>query len=164
MENYNNELYHYGVKGMKWGVRRDERKLTRNVKKAHKLADKVEKMQGKSNATLQSAKGYQVMAQDARNNNNERRYKKFSAKSDKKLREFDALEKKGNRYMSDFLKTKWSTIAKAQTINNGKAHVDSLIGLTINQDKVDKYEKKYSNDPGYRREHEHVQQIKTKVS
>lgn len=26
MENYNNELYHYGVKGMKWGVRRYKNK------------------------------------------------------------------------------------------------------------------------------------------
>lgn len=29
-ESYNHELYHYGVKGMKWGVRREQRKSTMN--------------------------------------------------------------------------------------------------------------------------------------
>ena len=31
--NYNNELYHYGVKGMKWGVRRTPEQLGRTTKR-----------------------------------------------------------------------------------------------------------------------------------
>ena len=42
MSNYiltsNGELYHYGVKGMKWGVRRTQRKLNRAAKTAAKQA------------------------------------------------------------------------------------------------------------------------------
>ena len=34
----NGELYHYGVKGMKWGVRRAQRKLNRAAKTAAKQA------------------------------------------------------------------------------------------------------------------------------
>lgn len=42
--NYSNELYHYGVKGMKWGVRKDKyvtvRQAVKNAKKAGKQARK----------------------------------------------------------------------------------------------------------------------------
>lgn len=33
MKNYNNELYHYGVKGMKWGVIREENETDEEYKK-----------------------------------------------------------------------------------------------------------------------------------
>jgi hypothetical protein len=45
MENYNNELYHFGVKGMKWGVRRG-RKNSNTKKSINSRASK-----GKSIAT-----------------------------------------------------------------------------------------------------------------
>ena len=54
-EKYNEELYHYGVKGMKWGVRkseyksmsRSEKKRTRKSYKQNKLDTKAEKRVGK---------------------------------------------------------------------------------------------------------------------
>ena len=38
---YNGELYHYGVKGMKWGVRKPWTKSSNSVKSAKKRQDKV---------------------------------------------------------------------------------------------------------------------------
>ena len=47
MGNYNGELYHYGIKGMRWGVRRYQNKdgsLTpAGKKRAQRDADKLKK-------------------------------------------------------------------------------------------------------------------------
>lgn len=44
---YNEALMHYGVKGMKWGVRRRQRQTTRRVKKLDKRLVKLQKKQQK---------------------------------------------------------------------------------------------------------------------
>lgn len=48
IDDYSKELYHYGVKGMKWGVRKEEYKSMtkdqqRRVRKEYKQDEKMEK-------------------------------------------------------------------------------------------------------------------------
>lgn len=40
MINYNDKLYHHGVKGMRWGVRKSKRKISEDAKEAKKLKKK----------------------------------------------------------------------------------------------------------------------------
>lgn len=66
MENYNKELYHYGVKGMKWGVRRASRKLAKATTRAEydKYAAKLKKHQAKGSAEVTKLKAKNPKLQD----------------------------------------------------------------------------------------------------
>ena len=55
--NYTNELYHHGVKGMKWGVRK-QNKISKNRNKAKQEFDSHLK---KNNGYIKNTKRYQEM-------------------------------------------------------------------------------------------------------
>lgn len=40
---YENELYHHGVKGMKWGQRKDQKKTAKQSARRQKYLDKTSK-------------------------------------------------------------------------------------------------------------------------
>lgn len=53
---YNNQLFHYGIKGMKWGVRRSDAQLARARKeKLREINEKQRKQEQKSSARRMNA-------------------------------------------------------------------------------------------------------------
>lgn len=51
----NNELYHHGVKGMRWGVRKAERKATRRDIKINRSINTIEKVKQRNQKTYDTA-------------------------------------------------------------------------------------------------------------
>ena len=177
--NYNHasELYHFGVKGMKWGVRRyqnpdgsitatGKKRFTDKVTRTHALADKVEKHQGRANAALQASKGHKILATKAKNRADKIGEQKHNRKSKRLLSEYEKYERLSQKYMTDFLKTKVSAMYDSTKIKNGSKYIESIAGLNIRQGNIDKYENQYKTksrySEGYEAERRHLEQLKGK--
>lgn len=69
MESFSDELYHYGVKGMHWGIRKDpQRAFTRSMKKLSKIDKKADKLKMKSEKASYKASKKKLKSLTARTN------------------------------------------------------------------------------------------------
>ena len=139
---YGNELYHYGVKGMKWGVRRTPAQL------GHKTSSK--KKSGIVSNTVNNISSKHKQKADAKasiKRYNKLKKKKVSEMTDDEIRERMQrlqLEKEykkllsevnpnvtnsGKNYFVDILKT----IGKNSATNLGTQAVNHIVGNAINK-------------------------------
>lgn len=89
------ELYHYGVLGMRWGVRHDkQRAYKRAKKKLSKIDSKVQKKRSMANESYQ--KGQKKMKGLFAN---EKKARKFFENSSQLQREVLRLEGKGSKWI-----------------------------------------------------------------
>lgn len=131
------ELYHYGVKGMKWGVRRARKKSEANVEltrkalnydiKSAKLAKKAEKLHAKNDL-----EGRNKLATKA---------SKLDAKAAKLQKKANAAESESKRYSLEKKSAKLQYKAaklhtKADTLARTKGYSAKAMKYAIKSDKV----------------------------
>lgn len=115
MENFNQELYHYGVKGMKWGVRKSDRKTLQQ-----RIADKKAKNEVINKQRASDRKAYTEYASLSK----ESRRKSASNMSDQHKQSV----RRGAKVIADESAT---TGAMLGTLINAGNPVSMLIGGTV---------------------------------
>lgn len=119
------ELQHYGVLGMKWGVRRGnvDKAYAKASKKLNKLDAKVEKAQAKTRKKVEKLerKESSIFSNDKSVAKAKRKAKKADLRSAKKLRK---AQKWYKSMETTFKKT--SVKMSADQIAKGKSYVDQL--------------------------------------
>ena len=143
--NYSNELYHYGVKGMKWGVRRYQNAdgtLTAAGKK------KQEKLQARLDKNIQRQSKADAKVLDARAKNRA----KLESRYDKKIAKYNGKNEGATQHMIDSKKFRLDDfdkgteyVKKAQKIGNE------------NYNKIAELKIKSISDPSIKRSPEYKQ-------
>lgn len=120
-----NELYHYGVLGMKWGVRRGN--TTKAYYKASKKLDKLDAKVAKAeNKVIKRSEKYDKALSSAFATN--RRQEKASQKVVKSAAKYRKRLRKANKWYKSMEKTFANTDIKmsSEQINQGKKYLNNL--------------------------------------
>lgn len=122
------ELYHYGVLGMKWGVRRNAaRAYSKAVKKKNKLTNKASKASWK--AAKLERKVYKLERKEAKGKDVGDKLAKAKNKASKKKFKAAKLERKAykwTRKMDKVFAGYDINELSAASVDKGKAYVDSM--------------------------------------
>lgn len=100
------ELYHYGVKGQKWGVRRYQNKDGSLTPAGKKMRKKLEKQIWNSKGNFENRnKVYSKMTEELRNTEESRRVKDI-------VKQRGIIDQKGHVTTISYMKEDWSNIDK----------------------------------------------------
>ena len=125
MYNSNNELYHYGVLGMKWGVRRG--KTTKAYEKASKKLDKLDTRVIKAeNEVIKRSEKYDktLSSRFASNRRQEKAYRKVTEAA----AGYRTSLRKANKWYKSMEKTFANTDIKlsSEQVERGKKYLNNL--------------------------------------
>ena len=148
----NGELYHYGVKGQKWGVRRyqnadgsltpaGKKRLDKKIRKTERALDNFERHEARSNVLLKKAKRLEAEGKTIR--------KGITVGPSTSKDYYDMYNTSRNITkieLEEFMNKKWSTIVDSKEYSDGKAYVERLLSLQPDESRIREYELKYERE------------------
>lgn len=136
---YNQELYHYGVKGMKWGVRKkrvSEQSVQRAAKKLVKF--KAKEIDAKNRfwdnmfSYSDAADGLNIGTKEAKKANDSKHIKQYERRFKQADKQREYFKNKTNEYLNKMTKkfenSPYSDIKLSEHRDNGMTYVSALIG------------------------------------
>lgn len=151
MNNYRDEIYlaHHGVKGMKWGQRKQRKPFTSEYTKAYRSAAKRQSNKAAKYRAKADKRSAKYMSKASKAENKYKQYDKYAKKSaelDKKVDDIRAnrtrLQKVGAVFMNSLDGNRSYDSLKASGVSTGKAIVSSMLNPSAGLTARDRYVKR----------------------